>query len=142
MKSRALLSFAFVVIFPACSRQPESRNHSADSVCLIVAAPERFDGRIVTVKAYILADGLEHSLTVDSVCPGAGIALIGGTNDADASVRELKRTIHRSAWQLPSVKISGVFTGRFLWRAKEKPVRAMQLIRVTDMKLSSTSSSH
>jgi hypothetical protein len=86
------------------------------TVCDLVKRATQFDKANVRVRATVVSDLIEHTMLVDSECPGRGISLwIPHELDDSADVRALRSEL-RSQWAIPpsDKQVSAVFDGIFL----------------------------
>ena len=104
---------------------------TAVSVCAIAAAPEQFNGTVVSVKATILPNRHVIGL-VDSACPEVLVALGSSASDAPGSPNS---RFYDTYWQnfLPGGHaITATVQGQFVYVAGQWPGRRLDNYQVTE----------
>lgn len=103
------------------------RDLTVTTVCEIVAKPNRFNKKIVKIRAFVKSDMIEHTVLLDSSCESEGISLrVPAKLQEQPDFQELYKALSRNG---PSTTdqfhITGTFTGVFRYypnRSSEKRV--------------------
>lgn len=91
------------------------------SICELVSDPQRFNGKIVELKAQYESDGLEFWTLTDAQCPTkAGILPSGQTHVAPVGEALLEALKHGCAGTLDK-QITATWIGEFHWEPENKP---------------------
>ena len=98
------------------------------TVCSLAAAPQRFDGMLISVNGQYRSDGIEREGLFDSSCKDAGIGLV-----IPASAKgkeELQSALRGGAPGTLDKVIMGTFVGVFHWNANDHPPRSLNVRRM------------
>ena len=106
------------------------------AICSIAQNPEKFDNKVVTVKARVLSDGVHGSVIYDDSCGEFGIhlSMLPDSKGVDEFVAALN-WCHRST---RGKLVSGTFTGVFHFKPGSPPGHSISVQRIDDLVLKST----
>ncbi len=124
-------------IAPSCGQSSQQLGRvNTTSVCEIVAAPSRFDGKLLCFPAEVRSDGLEFTMLFDHRCPAVGIVPLFRDTAASA---EIDRAIYST--RPPGRKrIGAVFTGIVHWRRHHRRRFTLDVQEVCDIRVGRTKS--
>ena len=129
-----LLLIALIGAIPGLG-QPSSVN---TTVCSIVSRPQKFNKRLVRLRARVNSDGIERTVLVSDKCADKGIALIVPPEAAQSTGA---LTLHRAIFQgrpgTTDKRIDATFLGMFLWSPADVPSRILQVREITEVQVSS-----
>jgi hypothetical protein len=106
------------------------------TICSISQSPEQFDNKIVTVRAYVQADGQHGSQIYDEACGSFGIGLfvVQGAKGKDKLDSALNWCHRGTRGKI----LSGTFTGVFHMKPGNPTDRRIEVQRIDDLNLKST----
>ena len=103
------------------------------TICNVLRVPEAFADKCILVPGRFLTDGLEHSVIVDESCKGVGLtpwATSKGTRELDEGIWLPGKGF------TPDRRITGRFTGRFVWRPNaSRDMRVLEISAITNLKV-------
>lgn len=94
------------------------------TVCSL-AAPEQFDGVLISVTGQYRSDGIEHEGLFDSSCKDIGIALI--IPSSAKGKKQLQDALRGGSPGTLDKTIVGTFVGVFHWNANGHPPRSLSV---------------
>jgi hypothetical protein len=98
------------------------------TVCTAAMNAAALSGRVITVRADVVSDLIEHTMLVSDDCPKETISLALMADAAGGD--DLKRAIVDG---MPDARITATFTGRLEWRPSESPARLLNITEVADV---------
>lgn len=106
------------------------------AICSIAQIPEKFDNKIVTVKARVLSDGVHGSVIYDDSCGEFGIhlSILPDSKGVGEFVAALN-WCHRST---RGKLLFGTFTGVFHFKPGSPPGHSISVQRIDELVLKST----
>ena len=117
-----LLSLASLLAAAAAANGQREEEGVDATVCQLVHAPNRFNGKTVRVKALVESDMIEHTMLVDESCKSYGVSLwIPHDLDDNSEVKELRKAL-KEQWKPGAAKtrVLGVFRGTFSIEGKKR----------------------
>jgi hypothetical protein len=117
-------------------RRPCGRSEPliSTTICDVLSVPELFADKCIRVPGRFLSDGLEHSVIIDDSCSKMGLI-------PWATEKETKK-LDEAIWQpgkghgTLDRRITGRFTGRFVWRPNAKQnARVLEINVVSHLKI-------
>lgn len=126
-----------LVVSLACNRSSPATKAVAASVCSIAGNPESFDGRSVTVEAFLVSTGRDMVTLVDPACPGDALVLVPRKGTIDKSVSDLTAALIRGDRPPTTADrdVFGKFTGIFRVAQDRPRRRTFELITVSDVRI-------
>lgn len=102
------------VLSAAAALNAQSNSSGLTTVCAIATEPEKFDGRSVSIRAYVFSDGMHGSYIYDQSCEryGLGLFVSHGAKGED----QLDAALGWCHLSTRGKSISGTFTGVFHFR--------------------------
>lgn len=107
------------------------------TICELVKYPSRFTDKLVSVRALVESDGIEHTVLLDESCKSHGVvAWIPEESSKHSEMAKLHDAIFRR-WHPGTTgrRITGVFTGTYLSHRKKIPSHILILRSVDDLEI-------
>jgi hypothetical protein len=130
-----ILSFVLCLTLVRCALSQES-DSSTSAMCSIAQNPEKYDNKVVTVKARLISDGHHGSAIYDDSCSNFGMLLFvvpgaKGEEELDAAMN----------WCHPTTRgklIFGTFSGVFHFKPGNPPGHSLSAQTIDGLVLKST----
>lgn len=108
----------------------------ASAICSIARSPEKYDNRVVKVRAGVFSDGNHGTILHDESCDSFGMHLFvvpgsKGEDELDAALNWCHRSTRGKI-------ISGTFTGMFHFKPGSPPEHSISVQRIEGLVLKST----
>jgi hypothetical protein len=130
----AIATISFGVV--TCRTTRQFKTDRPVSVCALIADPVKFAGRIVTVSALVSSDGFHGTSLGDPRCDGAGVVLkIEPALEERPDVIAMRQTIFAGVPGTKGKRITGVFTGRFEWHRRSRPLYVLIAKAASDVQI-------
>jgi hypothetical protein len=128
---------AVTVFLGACGVRPDHGAALKASVCSISHTPTKFDGRTVSVHAWLASNARDGVRLVDPACPDTAVLLVPHNGSMDKSVADLTVKLG-SGGRAPTTSdrdVSANFTGVFRLSRDGVSRRTFELSSVNDVKI-------
>ena len=101
-------------------------------ICVVVADPEKYDGKLIRVTGSVVSDGLEVTAVVDKSCGGKGMILT--RESPPGALKKLDDAIFTGYPGTTDKYITVTLTGTFHLIPGEVPQRTLVASKVTNIR--------
>ena len=129
------VAFCVAALLLACHDRSDRTSALQTSICSIAADAASFDGRTISVDAFLVSNGRDVVTLLDKTCPATTLLLVPSERDVDKSVNEFSLALMRGG-RAPNTADRDVFarfTGVFRISPDGAGRRTLQLTRVSDV---------